>query len=183
MSEGSNGISRLSSFRTVEIGGNIGSSSRTLSGDHSFHDENVGRLSGGIVHSRDVGETCEGLSGESLGYFFGGIYGGNIDSREGGIGLSGDGSEKYVCRLVFYLCICRNLVGKIDLSVHDEIDSGGEEIDGFSGVTPDETRDIGEVGTGTTAELDVSRVGTVDSGLIGLGSCEGGGDKIRHREE
>lgn len=120
------------------------------------------------------------MSGESLGYFFGSIDGGDIDSRESGVGLSGDGSEEDVCRLVFYLRICRNLVGKILLSVHDEIGSGGEKVDGFPGVAPDETRDIGDVYFCSALEFDVSGIGTVDSGLVGGLGCKSGGDYPPH---
>lgn len=75
--------------------------------------------------------------------------------------------------MVFCDGIRSYLVGKIRIFVHDKIGSGGEKVDGFSGITPDEGRDIGYPGLCTTRELDVSGIGTVYSCLVGGLGCEG----------
>lgn len=70
-------------------------------------------------------------------------------------------------------------VWEIVLFVHDEIGGGWIrcERDGCSGRIPDERWDIGDVGGGSTQELEVSGIVPVDSGLSWDG-CVGLWDKL-----
>ena len=137
---------------------------------------------GGFYESDVSSEACECISIKGSGECCRSCNnGGDIYSRESCCRSSSDGLDDFVRGFVVYLGFVVEFVGKIRLFVYDEKGSGSEEIGG-TGIIEEEGRDISYPGffaICSAAELDISGVVPVDSGLEGRVCCVGGGDEWR----